>query len=64
VCARARVRASACVFAGMFVRTCVGCVFVSFVIQVLVCISEKFMSKEMVEAKRNKKERMFHGTFF
>jgi hypothetical protein len=59
-----RVRASACVFACMCVRLCVVRVFVSFVIEVLACLSEKFMNKEMLEAKRNKKERMFHGTFF
>ena len=45
-------------------RLCVVRVFVSFVIEVLACLSEKFMNKEMLEAKRNKTERMFHGTFF
>ena len=27
-----------------------------------VCPPEKFMNAEMLEAKRNRKERMFHGT--
>ena len=61
---RARVRASACVFACMCVSLFVVSLFVSFVIEVLACLSEKFMNKEMLEAKRNKTERMFHGTFF